>query len=271
MLGFQVARRASFAYFNRVCNRFTLVNPDSAFAEIARILGVSLNKRQSVTQRYNIGLMQTAPAIVNRGDGPEVISMNFGYFFRAGAQMINNARAETIYTKPSFKKAVVTHRCAIPTTGFIDWETDEHGRKWPHLFTLGHGRPYAMAAIWSEGDHDHSVLPNFCIVTSAPNDIVGRIHSRLPAILREEHLARWLDPSPMAEPEFLTIAQPYPSEEMRVREISTYANNVKHEGLECLGPPTPRKPLSDQLDLGIEHTDNSYPANRVRCRNPRTR
>jgi putative SOS response-associated peptidase YedK len=235
-----------------VCNRFTLVDPDSAFAEIARILGVSLGNRQSVAPRYNIGLMQTAPAIVNRGDGPEVVSMNFGYFSRTGAQMINNARSETAYTKLSFKKAVVSHRCAIPTTGFIDWETDDDGRKWPHLFTLAHGRPYAMAALWNEGADNSTASPSFCIVTSAPNDLVGRIHTRMPVILREEYLPRWLDPAPLAEPEFLAIAQPYPSAEMHVRAISTYANNVKHEGPECLGPPPPRpKPDGTQLGLGF--------------------
>lgn len=41
-----------------MCNRYTLIDPDSAFAEIARILGISLNKPEWVTKRYNIGLMQ---------------------------------------------------------------------------------------------------------------------------------------------------------------------------------------------------------------------
>lgn len=233
-----------------MCNRYTLIDPDSAFAEIARILGVPLNKPQWVIQRYNIGLMQVAPTVVNRGSGPEILPMNFGYFPRAGASMINNARSETAYAKPSFKKAVVSQRCAIPTTGFIDWETDEKGRKWPHVFTLDHGRPYAMAAIWNPGSAEKAVPPNFCIVTREPNELVGRIHNRMPVILREEHLARWLDPSPMAEPEFLAIAQPYASAEMKEHEISTYANNVKHEGPECLGPPTPRsKPDDSQLGL----------------------
>lgn len=99
-----------------------------------------------LTKRYNIGLMQVAPTIVNRGSGVEVLPMQFGYFPRADAAMINNARSETAYAKPSFKKAVVSHRCVIPTTGFIDWETDARGKKWPHVFTLSSNRPYGMAA-----------------------------------------------------------------------------------------------------------------------------
>jgi putative SOS response-associated peptidase YedK len=231
-----------------MCNRYTLVNPDSAFAEIARILGVPLHKPQWVTQRYNIGLMQVAPAVVNRGAGVEVLPMQFGFFAKGNPQMINNARAETVFSKRSFKEAVVSHRCAIPTTGFIDWETDSEGKKWPHLFTLAHDRPYTLAALWSPGSADKAIPPNFCIVTNTPNQLVARIHDRMPVILREEHVARWLDPAPMAEPEFLEIAKSFPAEAMREQEVSAYINNVKHEGPECLDPPKPR---AAQLGLGF--------------------
>lgn len=245
-----------------MCNRYTLIDPDSAFAEIARILGIPLNMPQWVTKRYNIGLMQVAPAIVNRGSGVEVLPMNFGYFPRAGASMINNARSETTYEKPSFKKAIVSNRCVIPTTGFIDWETDSRGKKWPHVFTLASGKPYGMAAIWNKGSAENAIPPNFCIVTREPNEIVGRIHNRMPVILREEHVARWLDPAPLAQAEFTKICEAYPASEMREHEVSTYINNVKHEGEECFGPSTPRpvnpvpvRPSKtvdpDQLGLGI--------------------
>ena len=58
------------------------------------------------------------------------------------------------------------------------------------------GRPYDMAAIWNPGSAEKAVPPNFCIVTREPNELGGRINNRMPVILREEHLARWLDPSP---------------------------------------------------------------------------
>jgi len=231
-----------------MCNRYTLIDPDSAFAEIARILGVPLNKPQWVTQRYNIGLMQVAPTVVNRGAGAEVLPMQFGFFAKGNPQMIANARAETVFSKRSFKEAVVSHRCAIPTTGFIDWETDSAGKKWPHLFTLAHERPYTLAALWSPGAAEKAIPPSFCIVTTVPNPLVARIHDRMPVILREEHVARWLDPSPMAEPEFLEIVKSFPAEAMREQEVSAYLNNVKHEGHACLDSPKPR---ASQLGLGF--------------------
>jgi putative SOS response-associated peptidase YedK len=70
----------------------------------------------------------------------------------------------------------------------------------------------------------------------------------MPVIVREEHLARWLDPAPMAEPEFLEISKSFPAEAMRVKAVSDYISNVKHEGPACLAPPKPR---TAQLGLGF--------------------
>ena len=140
-------------------------------------------------------------------------------------------------------------------------ETDAKGRKWPHLFTLASGKPYALAGIWNAGSAEHAIPPNFCIVTREPNELVGRIHNRMPVILREEHMARWLDPAPLAEPEFLKISEAYPAAEMREHEVSTHINNVKSEGPDCFGPPTPRpvnpgppkavKKVADPNQLGL--------------------
>jgi putative SOS response-associated peptidase YedK len=105
-----------------------------------------------------------------------------------------------------------------------------------------------MAAIWNAGDPKHAVPPHFYIVTTAPNELVGRYHDRMPVILPENRLARWLDPTPMAEPEFLDFSKSYPADQMREREISDYANSVKHDGPECLAPAKPRP---SQLGLGF--------------------
>jgi len=230
-----------------MCNRYTLIDPDGAFAEIARILGVPLHKPAWVVKRYNIAPTNVVPAVVNRGGGAEIMPLHFGFFAKGNPQMVPNARAETVYAKRSFKDAVPSHRCAIPTTGFIDWR-DEDGHKWPYLFTRADDRPFALAALWSSGDAARAVPPNFCIVTTEPNEVVAPVHNRMPVILREEHLARWLDPAPMAEPEFQHIAEKLPAAALAAREVDDFINSVKHEGPECLGPPKPR---GAQLGLGF--------------------
>lgn len=246
-----------------MCNRYTLIDPDSAFAEIARILGISLKKPEWVTKRYNLGLMQVAPSVVNVGPGVEVMPMQFGSQISGVDKVVGNARADTIFQRRTFKKQVSSHRCLIPTSGFIDWETDGVGKKWPHLFMLSHERPFAMAAIWNAGDASKAVPPHFYIVTTEPNSLVARHHDRMPLILPENRMARWLDPSPMEEPEFREMCASYPETEMCEREVSTFINNVRHEGPECLGDPSPRPANpnasksrqraedSDQMGLGF--------------------
>lgn len=231
-----------------MCNRYTLVDPDGAIAEIARILGIRLEKPEWVTARYNLGLMQTAPAVLDRGSGPEVLGLQFGAAPKGVSGVIGNARAETALSRRTFKSLVPTQRCLVPTTGFIDWETDEQNRKRPHLFTMSHGRPFTLAGIWDAGGKGEDNPPHFFILTTAPNEVVGRYHDRMPVILPEERVARWVDPAPLEEPEFREIARSYPGAGMAEREISDFANNSRHEGPDCLAPPQPRP---DQLGLGL--------------------
>ncbi|MEZ5415067.1 MAG: SOS response-associated peptidase [Opitutaceae bacterium] len=231
-----------------VCNRYTLIDPESAFRELTRILGVPVGPPAWVTARYNLGLMQMAPAVVAPAKQIETRAMQFGHTIPGVGKVVGNARAETLLAKRTFKTQLASHRCLIPTTGFIDWETDGQGNKWPHLFRLSHGRPYTMAAIWQEGSPQDQVKPHFYIITVAPNDVVGKYHDRMPLILPDNRLARWLDPAPMEQSEFAEIARSYPAEAMEERAISDFANHVKHEGPACLAPAPPRP---DQLGLGF--------------------
>lgn len=40
-----------------------------------------------------------------------------------------NARAETIFTKPSFREPIRKKRCLVPATGFFDWRHEGGGTR----------------------------------------------------------------------------------------------------------------------------------------------
>ena len=73
-------------------------------------------------------------------------------------------------------------------------------------------------------------MRTFCIITTAANDLVIRIHDRMPAILRPEDYARWLGEE---EPPAALLA-PFPPEPMTMWPISNRVNSPKNDDAQLL-------------------------------------
>jgi len=65
---------------------------------------------------------------------------------------------------------------------------------------------------------------------SSPPGFVGRIHDRMPAILRPEDYSRWL----ALDPDGPNLLQPFPSEPMIIWPISTRVNSPKNDDADLL-------------------------------------
>src|SRR5215207_6817236 len=63
-------------------------------------------------------------------------------------------------------------------------------------------------------------------------ELVGRIHDRMPAILRPEDYSRWL----ALDPDGPNLLQPFPSEPLIIWPISTRVNSPKNDGADLLEP-----------------------------------
>lgn len=111
---------------------------------------------------------------------------------------IINARAETLYEKPTFKDLVITKRCLIPATGFYESQHLEKSSI-PFRIKLKDQELFAMAGLWSylpQQTNEYPQSKTFTIITTNATD--GRlkmIHDRMPVILSPEEEALWLDPS----------------------------------------------------------------------------
>ena len=85
--------------------------------------------------------------------------------------------------KPAFATSFRLRRCAVPCTGFFEW--DAHKTK--YRFRLpGCGGAY-LGGIFRECDS----LPQFVILTAEANDSVRPIHERMPVILPAEAVGDW--------------------------------------------------------------------------------
>ncbi|MBD3362836.1 hypothetical protein GF362_03895 [Candidatus Dojkabacteria bacterium] len=175
-----------------MCGRFVL-DIDNQFYPRFRIKEAVYG----IKPRFNIAPSQEVPVITNNNGKNELVIMQWGLVpFWAkdssiGSKMIN-ARSETIDEKPSFKKAFRSQRCLVPATGFYEWKT-EGGKKIPHYVHLKKEKYFAMAGIYDRWKgHDDESITTFTIITTEPNEIVAKLHHRMPAVLEKEDEQTWL-------------------------------------------------------------------------------
>lgn len=135
-----------------------------------------------------------------------------------------NAKAETIFEKPSFRKAVSQQRCIVPVTGFFEWQDRGANTKVP-WFIHGNGTSLLlMAGIYDTWYHEAEDLGyrTFSVVTTAANALMSDIHNskqRMPLILDREVMEAWLNPD--APKELVrSLMVPFPQESMEAYTIS---------------------------------------------------
>lgn len=149
-----------------------------------------------------------------------------------------NARAETLGEKPAFRSPYKYKRCLVLADGFFEWKSVPGARvKVPYYIQLDDGRPFGFAGIWSEWHAaDGSEMRSCAIVTTTPNDMMARIHNRMPVILARQDRELWLDASPREPGELDHLLRPFPAEAMRAIQVSTAVNNPDNDGVECIRP-----------------------------------
>ena len=157
------------------------------------------------------------------------------------------ARAETLTEKPSFKKPFEQQRCLIPCDGYFEWQKSDQG-KIPFRFTMLDDRFFCLAGLWERLIRPHKegelglddtgpsisqAIETFNIITTEPNLIAAKVHSRMPVIIGPEHYSWWLKPK--FEPEFLkSLLRPFPAKLMQCSRVSAVVNDARNEGPECI-------------------------------------
>lgn len=87
--------------------------------------------------------------------------------------------------------------------------------------------PFGIAGLWENWKHPATAewARTFVVLTTPSNDLVGRTHNRMPAILKPADYERWLGVEP--DPHDLLI--PFPSELMTVWPISKRVNSPDND------------------------------------------
>ena len=146
---------------------------------------------------------------------------------------LNNARAESVTEKPSFREAFRKRRCLIPASGFYEWKA-EAGGKQPYYIHPAQGELFALAGLWESWRGPHGVLETCAVITTAANAAMRPIHDRMPVIVAPRDYARWLDGAPGNDvPELLRPSDPG---EIAVRRVSRAVSNARNESEKLIEP-----------------------------------
>lgn len=150
--------------------------------------------------------MRPRPVVLLRKDGTRGIrEMNWGLVpawasdTTFGRNAFNCRVESLVEGKPAFRDALAARRCLLIGTSFIEHRAEE-GRKVPYEFLVDEGQPYAYAGLWEVWQKEGRPFLSCTMITTPPNETAALYHDRMPAILRPEDYADWLDPAtPRAE------------------------------------------------------------------------
>jgi putative SOS response-associated peptidase YedK len=162
-----------------------------------------------------------------------------------GAARLINARAETAEASPAFRTSFARRRCIIPADAFYEWrrerdpDTGRVRRSEPFAVRTPDGAPLALAGLWAVWRDPETAarLYSCTILTTTPNELVARIHDRMPVILDPADWDTWLsEATPI--PALRELLHPAPDDALVAYPVSPAVNNVRSEGRGLLDPLT---------------------------------
>lgn len=132
-------------------------------------------------------------------------------------RMTLNARADTIFQKPSFREPIRSKRCIVPSTGYFEWR-HEGTRKIPYYIYVKDEPIFSMAGIYDSwlDKSTGEVVNTFSIITTDANPLTDYIHNtkhRMPAILSRKDEEKWLDPA-LDKADIGELLLPFPADLM---------------------------------------------------------
>jgi len=214
-----------------MCGRFALYSSFQAIKDYADLL----NEIEEIDANYNIAPGQEIPIIRRQNNQNILRYYKWGLIpFWAKDEKISykliNSRSETIAEKPSFRYAFQKRRCLIPANGFYEWRKSD---KQPFYVRLKDRELFTFAGIWEMWKSPTGKQIYSCsIITTSSNNIMDKIHNRMPVILSKEQEENWLRSN--SKNDLQEMLKPYTDNNMELIPISNEVNSVKNNYPELL-------------------------------------
>lgn len=151
----------------------------------------------------------------------KVVVFKWGWI---GSYVIN-ARGEELRDKPMFKNHLNPHRCVIVVEGAFEWTPEKE----PYKFVSKTKDHLLIAGLFnSQGE----VL----LLTMEANEYLGKIHHRMPVLLNDDMVDKWIDPKvPFWEVEsFIVDRLPSVYDDIEAIKISKLVSSLKNKGKDVI-------------------------------------
>ncbi len=133
------------------------------------------------------GIREVAPSdstLIMTGLTGEWKSVKWGYKGKQG-QLIINARAESVKSRPMFGRDYLKRRCLVPASGFYEWDSE----KLRYCVTDSESADEIYLAGIQTGLPDDD--GRFAILTVPANEQLKALHPRMPVLIKKCEFDRW--------------------------------------------------------------------------------
>lgn len=170
-----------------------------------------------------------------------------------------NARSETVASKPSFRSAAKSRRCAVPAEAYYEWKSGG-AKKRPHLIRSADGSPLVFAGLyewWKDKDAEArgeveswivscTILtgpsPTAAVAQPAVLEELAELHDRIPLAMTPEFAAQWIQPAQKAPEELELMLEQLRGDLLdlargwEIHEVDPAVGNVRNNGPALLEP-----------------------------------
>lgn len=224
-----------------MCGRYTYFSSSEILRQFKLTSDSDLQLAMELPDNYNVSPGNHMPVII-RGEQEHILEFMVWGLVPAWAKTpdvslkLINARAEGLLEKPVWKRLVNSKRCVVPARGFYEWKT-EKGKKQPYYITPKSGDIFSFAGLWDVWHDSEGVeIQSYSIITTTPNKEMSAIHTRMPAILNQQQMDMWLEPTELHQAQLDDLLKSAPDDTLSIVRVSSDVNDGRHNSKELIYP-----------------------------------
>lgn len=206
--------------------------------EIKDLLGLGIEVNASEKEIHTVsGFTSPKIPVLTTGDPKQVQLFNWGLIpkwskdeTQANEMRLNtlNAKAETVFEKPSFRASIDNKRCLIFVNGFYEWR-DFNKKKYPYYIHLRDQDTFALGGIYESWVNKETgeIIDTCSIITTEANPLMAVIHNskkRMPLIFEKERMFDWVKKD-ISKDEINSLMKPLDEKLMEAHTISKLITN----------------------------------------------